>query len=208
MILNYPDVDIFKKYQRDRNDGKFVMLYPGSLNWHQGIDLAIRAFSLIAQEYPFAEFQIYGDGSEKKALMSLAQDLNLENRVLFKGIVPLEDIAKIMANSDLGVVPKRAVSFGNEAFSTKIFEFMVMGVPVLASSTKIDRYYFDEKQIMFFESENVDDLAGKMALLIRDSELRTQLVAKSDRYIQSNTWCVRSNEYLHVIDKIGVTNRA
>ncbi len=39
-----------------------------------------------------------------------------------------------MWRADLGVVPKRAEGFGNEAFSTKILEFMACGVPVLVSS--------------------------------------------------------------------------
>jgi phosphoribosylanthranilate isomerase len=38
----------------------------------------------------------------------------------------------IVANADLGIVPKRADSFGNEAYSTKIMEFMYFtGVRVL-----------------------------------------------------------------------------
>jgi glycosyltransferase involved in cell wall biosynthesis len=44
-----------------------------------------------------------------------------------------------MENADLGVVPKRNDPFGDEAFSTKILEFMAMGVPVIVSETRIDR---------------------------------------------------------------------
>ncbi len=47
-----------------------------------------------------------------------------------------------MSKADLGIVPKRAAGFGDEAFSTKILEFMALGVPVIASETQIDRYYF------------------------------------------------------------------
>ena len=71
VILNYPDLNIFKKFPRTRNDGKFVMLYPGSLNWHQGIDVAIKAFAKIAADHPGAEFHIIGEGSEKRSLVSM-----------------------------------------------------------------------------------------------------------------------------------------
>src|SRR5262249_5874692 len=36
-ILNFPDPKIFRRQGRTRNDGKLVMLYPGTLSWHQGV---------------------------------------------------------------------------------------------------------------------------------------------------------------------------
>ena len=57
-----------------------------------------------------------------------------------------------MANADIGIVPKRNDSFGNEAFSTKILEFMSLSIPVVISSTRIDRHYFNDTVVRFFES--------------------------------------------------------
>jgi glycosyltransferase involved in cell wall biosynthesis len=104
-----------------------------------------------------------------------------------------------MAEADAGIVPKRAESFGNEAFSTKIPEFMAVGVPIIASSTKIDRYYFNDSQILFFKSEDVDDLASKMGMLIEDPELRSRLVENGDAYIRENNWDVKRNEYFELL---------
>jgi glycosyltransferase involved in cell wall biosynthesis len=202
VILNYPDLAIFRKQPRTRHDGKFVMAYPGSLNWHQGVDVAIKAFARISEKYPQAEFHIYGDGKELDALLKLIKELNLGEKVFYKGLVPLEEIAQIMANTDLGIVPKRADSFGNEAFSTKIPEFMAMGIPVLASSTRIDRYYFNDSQIMFFKSDDVDDLASKMEILINDMDLRKNLVEHSGAYIAENNWNVKRNEYFDLIGSL------
>lgn len=199
VILNYPDISIFKKIPRTRNDGKFIMLYPGSLNWHQGLDVAIRAFAKIAGKFPQAEFHIYGGGNGLHDLMDLTRGLRLEKQVLFMGTCPMEEIAVAMANANAGVVPKRAVSFGNEAFSTKIPEFMAIGVPVIASSTKVDRYYFNDSQILFFRSEDEDDLAAKMEMIIADSELRARLVKNGEAYILENNWDVRRNEYFELL---------
>ena len=64
-----------------------------------------------------------------------------------------------MANADLGVVPKRADIFGNEAYSTNILEFMSLGVSVVVADTKIDKYYFSDSVVKFFHSGNEEDLA-------------------------------------------------
>ena len=65
-----------------------------------------------------------------------------------------------MAEADLGIVPKRNDSFGDEAFSTKILEFMASGVPVVVSSTRVDRHYFNDKVVRFFPSGDIGRLAG------------------------------------------------
>jgi glycosyltransferase involved in cell wall biosynthesis len=106
---------------------------------------------------------------------------------------------------DLGVVPKRKDSFGNEAFSTKIMEFMAMGVPVIASRTRIDQYYFNDSLLQFFESENTEDLASKIFELVHDADKRRSLCAHASDFIALNNWDVRKNEYLNVVDRL--TNR-
>jgi glycosyltransferase involved in cell wall biosynthesis len=166
--------------------------------------VAIKAFGKICEKYPDIEFHVYGEGGEKKALVEMARKEGLEERVFFKGIVPIEAIAHEMSKADLGVVPKRAVSFGNEAFSTKIPEFMAMGIPVLASSTKIDRLYFNDSQIMFFRSEDVDDLASKMEILVNDADLRMSLVENSSAYIAENNWTVKRKEYFELIRSLAL----
>ena len=41
VIMNYPDESIFYQRSQQRSDDKFIMIYPGTLGWHQGLDIAI-----------------------------------------------------------------------------------------------------------------------------------------------------------------------
>ena len=201
-ICNYPDMGYFYPRPRTRAGGKFIMMYPGTLNWHQGLDVAVKAFAKIAGQAPNAEFHIYGEGPAKLALMDLAQQLGLNGKVVFYESKPVAEIAEIMSQADLAVVPKRAESFGNEAASTKVLEFMALGVPVLQSRTKVDTYYHSESIVRFFQSENVDDLARCMLLLIRDAELRSRLAANAAAYAKENNWSARKHEYLELVDSL------
>jgi glycosyltransferase involved in cell wall biosynthesis len=128
-MLNYPDLSLsFIEDREQKSEGKFIIMYPGTINWHQGLDIAVKAFAQIKDETPEAEFHIYGDGPMKAAIQKLIAELGVQDRVFLKGTMPSEQIAVAMANADLGVVPKRNDSFSGDAFSTKIFEFMALGV--------------------------------------------------------------------------------
>jgi glycosyltransferase involved in cell wall biosynthesis len=163
VIMNYPDESIFYQRPRDRNDDKFIMIYPGTLGWHQGLDIAIQAFALIKDQAPETEFHIYGRGPEKK---------------------------------------NRNDPFGGEAFSTKILEFMSLGVPAIVSETKIDKFYFDDSVLKFFKPDDANDLAQCMLLLRNDKVLRDRLRENAQRFVENYSWEKRKQEYLELVDSL------
>src|ERR1700722_7633813 len=202
-IRNYPDPRFFFPRPRNGSNGKFVIMYPGTLNSHQGLDVAIKAFAKIAPAIPHAEFHIYGEGPAKPGLMTLTDRLGLGDRVTFHDFLPNQQIAELMAKSDLGVDPNRASSsFGNEASSTKILEFMAVGVPLVVSRTAIHTYYHDESTLKYFESDDESDLADAILLLKYDSRLRDEMVSNATRHVQINSWKVKKLEYLGLLDSL------
>jgi glycosyltransferase involved in cell wall biosynthesis len=202
VFINNVDGSVFKPSSRTRLDEKPIILFPGGLQWHQGLDIALRAFVRLSRELPAAEFHIYGDGNMKPSLVALAAELGLEGKVRFFDPVPITQIAQLVANSDLGVVPKRADSFGNEAYSTKIMEFMSVGVPVVVSKTKIDQYYFDDSVVRFFESGNPDAMASAMLEVLRDHDYRNRLKSNALAYAQRNSWANNQSDYLKIVDAL------
>ncbi len=202
VFLNHVDLRVFFPHQRTRHDGKLIIIFPGGLHWHQGVDIAIRAFASISPDLPHAEFHIYGQGSAKAELLALVASFGLQQKVRFFDNVPLAQIATVIANADIGVVPKRADSFGNEAYSTKILEFMSQGIPVIASRTRIDTYYFNDDIVSFFESGNVEDLAQKLLAVARDARRRDSLVQNALAYVGCNNWQTRRQDYLRLVDSL------
>jgi len=206
-ILNYPQPEIFKRIngqQKDQNT--FNLVYPGSLNWHQGLDIAIRAIGLLRDKDPEIFLYLYADGPERENLERLTEELGLEKRVFFKEMVTIEELPKLMCKMNAGIVPKRNNSFGNEAFSTKILEFMSMGLPVIVSDTKIDTYYFTDKQVRFFKSGDSAALAQAIYEMKNNGELRQSLVKNSLKFIEQNNWNVRQNDYRNVVKELTGNN--
>ncbi len=211
VFLNHADPALFYPHPRTRVDGKLVIIFPGSFQWHQGLDIAIQALALLRDKTPNAELHLYGGGSGRGGeaeLRRLADRLGLNGSVKFCGGVPLEQMAAVLANADIGVVPKRADSFGNEAYSTKIMEFMSQGVPVVVSRTKIDTFYFDDTVVRFFESGDVQAMAGAMLDVIESPATREALVAAGYEYMNRHSWETKKADYLELVDSLSTESFA
>jgi glycosyltransferase involved in cell wall biosynthesis len=204
VYVNHVDSDLFYHHPRTRNDGKLVMLFPGSFQWHQGLDIAIDALARVKSRLPNAELHLYGSGQMECDLRILAESLGLNGAVKFCGSVSLNEIPRIMADADLGIVPKRADSFGNEAYSTKIMEFMSQGIPVIASRTKIDTYYFNDRVVRFFPSGDAQALADAVTDLVEHKVMRDTQVAAAYEYMKRYTWEIRKKDYLALVDSLTV----
>ena len=64
VFINNVDRTVFRPRKAPEIPGQLVM-FPGSLNWHQGVDIAIRAISTLRRQLPNVAFHIYGDGSTR-----------------------------------------------------------------------------------------------------------------------------------------------
>jgi len=202
VVLNFPDERIFYSRPKQKNGDSLVLIYPGTLAFHQGVDLAIEAFAIVNKEVPGPEFHIYGDGPEKERLIALIEKLKLSDKVFIRNGLPLTQIADVMANADIGIVPKRNDPFGGSAFSTKMLEFMSVGIPVIASRTKIDDFYFNDSVVKFFKPDDVDDLARCMRSLIMDKDERARLIQNGQLFVESFLWRRHKDDYYELVDKL------
>ena len=125
-----------------------------------------------------------------------------------KDTIPIDQIAYVMANADLGIIPKRNDPFGGEAFSTKILEFMSLGVPVIASETKIDKFYFNDSVLKFFKPDNVNDLAKCMLSLRNDKILRDRLASTALNFVMDYSWEKKRCEYFDLVDGLVENNHS
>ena len=104
------------------------LIYAGRLSREKGVDVAIAAFRRITERFPDALLQLAGDGPEREDLRRLVSDYDLEDRVVFLGAVPPQEMPELMANSSVVLVPSRSEGFGLTAL-----EAAQMRRPVVAT---------------------------------------------------------------------------
>ncbi|MEO8725850.1 MAG: glycosyltransferase [Acidobacteriaceae bacterium] len=205
VLMNSPDRSLFSRVSHRRADDhnhKFVLLYPGSLNHHQGLDLAIQAIHELRHNLPHLELRICGSGPARESLRELARSLHLEGQVVFLEPRAIWEIPRLMQDADAGIVPKRGDSFGNEAFSTKVLEFMAMGVPVIVADTRVDRFYFNTSVVRFFLSGNAESLAESIKTLAEDPPLCKYLARNALDFVKRNDWDTNKHTYLALVDRL------
>ena len=209
-ILNYPDLRVFKPVPAERKprDGRFIILYPGSLSRHQGLDVAIEALALVSDRMPTADLHIYGEGPARSSLMQLVIDRGLGGRVVFFDPLPIDQIAAVMASASVGVEPKQGTGFGNEALSTKILEFMSCGVPVIASRTQVHASYFDETVLTFFAPGDTAGLARALVDVYDHYPERLAGVERARTFAAGYSWQRRVTDYYGVIESLCVETEA
>ena len=124
------------------SNGKRVLLYQGAVNVGRGVEWMIEAMPYLDD----CIFYIAGDGDVMPEIRAKVKDLNLENRVVLLGKIPLEELPSYTRSADIGISLLANMGL-NYYYSlpNRIFDFMRAGVPVLATDfpeirRMIDRY--------------------------------------------------------------------
>lgn len=95
----------------------------------KGQEVFLKAAGRVAREFPGARFLLAGRGesTREKRYRKIAASLGFNDRLKVEGVI--EDLPKVMASLDVGVV----ASLGSEGFSRVSCEYMASGVPVVAT---------------------------------------------------------------------------
>lgn len=177
VLLNTADEVIFKYVENHENEiisEKARLIYHGTVSERFGIVIAVKAMDLIRRQIPFSVLHIYGmyNLRYRNTIERLIQKLNLENSVVLHEAVPQKEIYENIITMDIGIVPYLNDHFMNIALSTKTFEYIASGLPVVASRLKSTEELFNDDCIWYSEPENPADLAKKVIEVCLDPVTR------------------------------------
>lgn len=142
----------------------------------KGLSHLIQAFQEIVNKYPQSHLVLGGDGPENEDLRELVDKLAIPN-VHFLGLIPSEELPKIMASFDLFVLPSvRLASGDTEGLGVVLIEAMASNVPVIGSNVGgITDLIKSEQTGLLTKPGNSNSLTKAIDELINDPEKRKQL---------------------------------
>ena len=112
-----------------------VILYLGRIIEQKGLDVLIKAFSTIEQEWEDAYMLICGDGNFRSSCESIVKEMQIKH-VIFAGlIIQEEEKASFYKTADIFVLPARIVAGEEmaEGWGLVINEAMSMGKPIITT---------------------------------------------------------------------------
>ncbi|OGS22593.1 MAG: hypothetical protein A2252_03170 [Elusimicrobia bacterium RIFOXYA2_FULL_39_19] len=150
------------------------IMMAGQIIPRKGIDLLIKAFSLIKNEFPEWRIEAIGDLLDSdyyKNTQVLIKKHGLENRVTFTNHLTGDNLLKKYLESEVFCFPSR-----HESFGIVLLEAMYLGIPIVSSDAGCAQYILDNGNSGFlFKSENIEDLSSKLRIILKNDILRNKI---------------------------------
>lgn len=205
IIINYPSnfIKRVKSVYIKKIDENLKIIYHGTIAYRFGLHLIILAMPKILEKIPESIFHIYGGGDKKYIhfLLDLIKKLSLEGNVqIFPSLIHEEIIQKIQ-DYHIGVVPYLEDEFMQLALSTKSFEYAKLSIPMIASSLKPIKYYFDDDSIVYFTPGDIEDLTNKIIYLAKTENLMARVSKNAYKKVKKLLDENIEQKYVQIINK-------
>jgi len=152
---------------------RFIISYIGGSGRHRGLDIAISAMAHLGESCPSAALLIVGiRGAARDAATAQIRLHGLARRVHLVGWVDANQVRSYIEASDVCLVPHRKNPQTESGAPHKLFQYMLMGKPVIVSDcAPLKRIVEDAGAGLVFRAGNPQDLAEKIKQLYDTPEL-------------------------------------
>jgi glycosyltransferase involved in cell wall biosynthesis len=209
VIVNVPDDRYFhlERYQHlrakidsvkreERARGVFRVVTHGSIEARYGFDTIVRAVAAAKARVPGIEFRFMGGGDHLPAVLKLAEDLGVADRVHYIGFVPFEQMVEEILLADVCVVAVEKNPYSVLVHTNKMFEYMALERPMILSRLDAVAAYLSEDAALYFESGRHEELAERLVEVARNPEAAVVRMRTATAVYQARQWENEKRLYL------------
>lgn len=149
------------------------LLFVGRLSYYKGVEILLQAIKNLD-----VKLVIAGEGGLRSRLEELSQQLGIENKVVFAGILKRKDLIAAYSLADIFVLPSISEA---EAFGLVQLEAMHFGVPVINTNlpTGVPFVSIDGVTGLTVTPTSVVELEKAIKTLLDNTQLRSKLGANA-----------------------------
>ncbi len=169
LVYNGTDPQMFAP--ASGQDAAPSILIVGNLLAGKGHELLLRAIAKLKDSYPNLQCHIIGEGADRSRFTSLANDLDIIDRVFFLGRRSRSEVADAMRQCTVFVLPSRY-----EGLGCVYLEAMACGKPAIGCSGQgIDEIIHHGVNGWLIPVDGLDELVEGLRTLLGDAELRSRI---------------------------------
>jgi PEP-CTERM/exosortase A-associated glycosyltransferase len=156
--------------------GKTVLGFIGSFYAYEGLNILLQALPAMLKENPDIRVLLVGGGPQERELKALAMQLGVQDKVLFTGRVPHDEVQRYYNLIDVLVYPRLQMRLTDLVTPLKPLEAMAQGRLIVASDVGGHLELIEDgKTGVLFEAGNPLALAEKLLALLKAPERWTAL---------------------------------
>jgi glycosyltransferase involved in cell wall biosynthesis len=204
-VMNSLDETLLPETRGEPSANGFVVSYHGTITPHYGVPLIIEAAAEALPAIPDLEIAIYGHGDALPEVLERATTLGLGERLrITPEFLPQREVLQAVQSASVGVVPNLPTRLNRYALSTKLFEYVVLGVPVVCSDLPTLREHFSDEEVLFFEPGSSHALAEALEEVASDREAALRRARSARIRYESYRWPVSARRYVDALRKLTV----
>lgn len=178
--------------------GRFVFGYVSNLDhFREGQELLIEAALRLRRRGVPATALIVGEGRRRGQLERLAQDVGVEDAVVFTGRVPHEEVLDYYALCDVFVVPRVDERAARLVTPLKPLEAMALGIPLLVSDLPaLVEIIGGGVRGTSFRTGDLDSLTAELEAIYQDPSRARALADEARNWVRTErSWARNGQRY-------------
>lgn len=212
VVRNWIDTDKVKHVSREDNllfdelklsRNVFYVVYAGNLGKVQGVDVILKAASLM-KDYKDIKFVIFGNGSEEDNLKKIVRDKHLDNVLMFP-LQPIERVSEVYSMADISII-SCTPGTGGSGMPSKTWTIMAAGIPIIASfdmPSEMERTIEEAECGFCTRVGDENELGEKLIRVYRDGQLKECLGRNARKYAEENVSKTEAiTKYIKSIEKV------
>jgi glycosyltransferase involved in cell wall biosynthesis len=196
--------------ERYRLGDHFVCAYLGTIGMGCGLDVVLRAAQLLRERgRDDVRFLLVGDGAVREELEARAHAEGLDERVIFTGRQPKNDMPAFLAATDACLVHLTRTELFKTVLPSKIFEGAAMGKPIILGVEGFAAELVASAEAgICIQPENEHELVEATSKLAADPALARRLGAAGHERIASRyTYDRLAAEYEQLLIQLAAGER-
>ena len=167
---------------------QIVLIYSGSIIPHRNLSVLVRAFKQVSDRHDNLRLFFVGAGAEMAQLRELSQELDLDNKLVFTGLVDYNTVPEYLKMADVGISYIPINDFLDCQPSLKTIEYLAAGLPVIVTNTAGNRLFVKHGYNGLLINDDENDIVEAIESLMINTELRRQFANNSHSSVSNFDW--------------------